>query len=730
MLALRAFPQAARRAWRISNCSFCTTNTAGSPAATVRLGILNVSAVFRRPVPSLAIQNVAILAAIISSNSNDDKRKTNCEPSKKWRQEDLRDATLAKYYCQVPDSELSQRFNGVDIDIVNEEVRGITTMLQKAARETEPKYLEEMKAKSKFVYRHLSKKLGTQIPQQEGYTSWDLREMVHNVLKGSMSAVAARETFGVGQGTYNRIMESLRRKCKVKTNEDLKQLFRTREVSKEFLIDNVKKHTRGRPKLVPEAVEREIVAEAMSSDNGNASNVTRIASKIDGALETFNPDLKPRRRESARKHAARAVSRAKANSRKAFLVEPPEDDLVRGKLSALTSAVLDQYRTVQAEADQINNGYMFTAVNNVQEADTSLHASLRKSRAYEGKNKSLWLNADDLEELILNQVTSACPELEGSKVGVIQILLTKPKGPPQFIHLDNETPASGPHEKLGTMVLTENHPGTTYWEMDKAPDVVTVKDLEEKWACAPPELFHRLRESDDALEMIRQYGHLFWAEERNEVEREKVKRYSIALLDSCQPHCGPSTKNLKANDPRVTIFFTITPNGFKGKRYSGGKQMSREKLTYKIYDALSEKNTSPEIDSYLLSKFTEYVGASARRGTQDDTLMDWEAEVSEEWKSKFKEGLGATMKSEEKVKRVEREEKKRHEQKINSLNSKKMRLEAARKKVAAIEGEIEEYEKKLAEKEKASADKIEAAKNKAAMSRARFARMVYEMERK
>ena len=148
MLALRAFPQATRRAWRISNCSFCTTNTAGSPAATVRLGILNVSAVFRRPVPSLAIQNVAIIAAIISSNSNDDQRKTNCEPSNKWRQEDLRDATLAKYYCEVPESELSQRFNGVDIDMVNEEVRGITTMLQKAARETEPKYLEEMKAKS------------------------------------------------------------------------------------------------------------------------------------------------------------------------------------------------------------------------------------------------------------------------------------------------------------------------------------------------------------------------------------------------------------------------------------------------------------------------------------------------------------------------------------------------------------------------------------------------------
>ena len=188
-------------------------------------------------------------------------------------------------------------------------------------------------------------------------------------------------------------------------------------------------------------MEREIVAEAMSLDNGNASNVTRIASKIDGALETFKPDLTPRRRESTRKHAARAVSRAKANSRKAFLVEPPEDDLVRGKLSALTSAVLDQYRTVQAEADQINNGYMFTAVNNVQEADTSLHASLRKSRAYEGKNKSLWLDADNLEELILNQVVSACPELEGSKLGVVQILVTKPKGPPQFTHLDNETPA-------------------------------------------------------------------------------------------------------------------------------------------------------------------------------------------------------------------------------------------------------------------------------------------------
>ena len=136
--------------------------------------------------------------------------------------------------------------------------------------------------------------------------------------------------------------------------------------------------------------------------------------------------------------------------------------------------------------------------------------------------------------------------------------------------------------------------------------------------------------------------------------------------------------------------------------------MSREKLTFKLYDALGETTQSKETDEYLISKFVEHVGCSARCGVQDATLMDWEATVPEVWKKMWEKELGAIMKSENKVSKIEKEGRKKRKKVVKSLTNK-------RTKLAKLMREIEEEEKNLIETGKTCVDKLEAAKDEAAI---------------
>ena len=624
--------------------------------------------------------------------------------------EDLRDATMAKYKSLVPDNELSQLFNGVDIDKVEEETRGIENMLKKALRYQE-EMLEETGqnySKTKFVYRHVSRSVAAKIPNREGHTTWELREAIKTILEGTMKVGTALDLFGVGNGTYGRTMTSLMEKYEVDTKDDLKRVLQDRNISVDSLVSGIEKPALGRPKLLSQEAETAVVVEVLSAERAGISKSSQLTSRLDEAVMASNPSLDPRNGEACRKHAARATSRVSANSRKGVHACLPEElAMEKEKLSALADAVLKGYRAgeVKRKAEQISNGYIFTVANKVNNADTSCYESLKDSVAYKNK-EHLWLNAPALEKIILQQVTSACPDLEGSTLGVLQIILTKPNSPPQFCHLDCETPKTGQHEKLGTMVLTPDHPGPIYWDMDEAPSVVSAEELKKKWEDAPPELFERIQESNDASKVLQQYGHLFWADEANRVERKVVERHSITLLDSCQPHCGPS---IAGGSPRVVLFFTLTPKNFQGDvRYGGGKQMSREKLTFKLYDALGETTQSKETDEYLISKFVEHVGCSARCGVQDATLMDWEATVPEVWKKMWEKELGAIMKSENKVSKIEKEGRKKRKKVVKSLTNK-------RTKLAKLMREIEEEEKNLIETGKTCVDKLEAAKDEAAI---------------
>lgn len=173
-------------------------------------------------------------------------------------------------------------------------------------------------------------------------------------------------------------------------------------------------------------------------------------------------------------------------------------------------------------------------------------------------------------------------------------------------------------EKFGVLVLTKSSKGTIIYNMDNVPLETSASSIKKfVWKDAPDELIQNLDHS-----LISSYGRLLRAIPERRPKEKTVDQYSLVVMNGGHPHCAPS--NI---EPRIVLFFTLSGNQMDVEQhYDGDVQLSREKLTFLLYERMvAKRNTGDEsVKSehleYLLKKTGSYVAETAQFGSTDTTL--------------------------------------------------------------------------------------------------------------
>ena len=218
-----------------------------------------------------------------------------------------------------------------------------------------------------------------------------------------------------------------------------------------------------------------------------------------------------------------------------------------------------------------------------------------------------------LEQLI----RSTYPVLSQYKINRLSLLIQDGIRGPQPTHSD--TKAGG--EKFGIMVLSEGSCGTTYYDMQAvATKSPTVDDIRELWKDAPPGLIDKIGSTEEAAELLRDYGQLLYTHPSLRKESGVVPRFTTTILDGSHPHCAPSC--LVDGSKRIVLFFVLQPPDMKDSGYSGEEQCSKEKLVFLLYESLlslKEQFLGSE-RAYILAKFVHFVRESASFQARDGTF--------------------------------------------------------------------------------------------------------------
>ena len=214
---------------------------------------------------------------------------------------------------------------------------------------------------------------------------------------------------------------------------------------------------------------------------------------------------------------------------------------------------------------------------------------------------------------------------------------------PQPVHADTK---QAPHieqlEKFGILMLSKQSPGTIYYDMAGVPSSPNLSDIKDLWPDIPESLLKMIASSKRAMDLLNGYGQLLFTPPDKRFEPGIVNQGSIAIFNGSHAHCAPA-----CSDKRSVLFFNLQPPMIGRGGYTGGTQVSKEKLIFLIYDELL--NMKRPTDKTLLankdiSKQLDAAGISLRAEYQQQQLLqgeDSDENVGAVKTAEVQEGLSA-----------------------------------------------------------------------------------------
>jgi hypothetical protein len=128
------------------------------------------------------------------------------------------------------------------------------------------------------------------------------------------------------------------------------------------------------------------------------------------------------------------------------------------------------------------------------------------------------------------------------------------------------------------------------------------------------DLKNALKDKEEAMQLIKQYGIVLFANEDRRCFLKKLKKYSILLFEGNLPHHGPGS-----DDFRAVIFFTVRLD-VSAKEYSN-LQMTQEKLIFMLYEEIRDR-ISIDSTRFLFTRLANCIAESALRGTTRDVTFN------------------------------------------------------------------------------------------------------------
>jgi hypothetical protein len=187
----------------------------------------------------------------------------------------------------------------------------------------------------------------------------------------------------------------------------------------------------------------------------------------------------------------------------------------------------------------------------------------------------------------------------------------------QPIHCDTKTNSADTQpEYFGIWYLTNNTPGTIYYNMNGVPLHPTIDDLTSE-----NHPWHGLVRKEDQVTngdtnvqtWICDYGRLAYATTNRRIDPGKMKKNSCIMMQGSHPHHAPASSGFRA-----VLFFSSIPEGNQNY-YDGSSQMSKEKLAYMLYQDVPEC----ESRTALLLMYAIYVAENIMDGGSPDKTFDY-----------------------------------------------------------------------------------------------------------
>jgi hypothetical protein len=166
-------------------------------------------------------------------------------------------------------------------------------------------------------------------------------------------------------------------------------------------------------------------------------------------------------------------------------------------------------------------------------------------------------------------------------------------------------------------MLTEGGaPATVSYDLRGATLCSSATELKrnvEAWEGASDDLLQKLDGTDKTRDLLAGYGSIFSGGKHG--KSEHVSLYTTSLFRGAHPHRAPPS----GTNFRIVLFFTLSAPDCP--EYDGSTQLSREKLTFLLYDEmLKDDGCGYEDQKFLLDRFVHYSIESAEVGAMDETF--------------------------------------------------------------------------------------------------------------